>query len=109
MTSNWLDIYGHQTLRQLIHLADEDGPYEGFSGAVRDISGSGFPTSIIWYTSSARTAKIVEKTITYNVDYNPSTLEWKVYSTDGTTVIATVTDTVTYSGLFETTRTRVIT
>ena len=31
-----------------------------------------------------------------------------IYASDGTTVLATVTDTISYSGIFETGRTRVI-
>lgn len=100
----------HAALRQLIHLADGvGGPFEQFlSGAYREISGGAFPTSKIWYESSAKTKKIVEKTITRNPNQTPATIEWKAYATDGSTVIATVTDTITYSGVFETSRTRTI-
>jgi hypothetical protein len=102
----------HKVLRQLIHLADEGGPYEGFtSGAYQETlpPASPFPTSVIWWTSAAMTSKIVEETVTYNLNNTVNTDEWKVYATDGTTVLATVTDTVTYSGVFEINRTRVIT
>lgn len=101
----------HKTLRQLIHFID-DGPAEGFaSGAYREIlpSASPFPTSVVWWTSAAKTAKIVEKLITRNSNQTPSQIQWKVYAVDGTTVLATVTDTISYSGVFETSRTRAIT
>lgn len=101
----------HKTLRQLIHLAEEGGPFEGFaSGAFQETlpSASPFPTSVIWWTSAAKTAKIVEETITYNANKTVATDQWKVYDTDGTTVLATVTDTISYSGVFETSRTRTI-
>lgn len=101
----------HETLRQLIHLADgEGGPFEGFtSGAYRVTTGAPFPTNITWWTDNTLSAKIVEKQITYNVNRTPATLYWAVYAVDGVTVLATVSDSITYSGAFETSRTRTIT
>jgi hypothetical protein len=102
----------HKTIRQLVHLAAEGGPYEGFtSGAFQETlpPADAFPTSVIWWTSSAKTAKIVEETLTYNDSYLVATDEWKGYADDGTTVLTTVTDMITYSGIFELYRTRVIT
>lgn len=97
----------HRTLRQLIHFID-NGPAEGFaSGAYRENTGGVFPTSIIWWTSSAKTHKIVEKLLTYAGAF-PTTIQWKMYAVDGSTVLATVTDAITYSGAFETDRTRTI-
>lgn len=102
----------HKTLRQLIHLADGvGGPLDGFTtGAYREIlpSADPFPTSIIWWESSAKSKKIVEKTITRNPNKTPSTIEWKAYATDGITVVATVSDAINYSGVFELDRTRTI-
>ncbi len=102
----------HKTLRQLVHLADGvGGPMEGFaSGAYRETLplGNPFPTSIIWWESSAQLKKLVEKEITRNGNQDPITIIWKVYDTDGTTILATLTDTITYDGPFETTRTRTI-
>jgi hypothetical protein len=98
----------HETLRQLIHLADGiGGPFEGFtSNAYREVIPTIFPTSIIWWTSNAKVAKYIEKTITLNSNKTPSIIEWKVYGTDGVTVLATVTDTISYSGPYETSRVR---
>jgi hypothetical protein len=97
----------HDALRSLIHFID-NGPAEGFaSGSYREVTGTVFPSSIIWYTDSGKTSKIVEKNITYSGPF-PTTIEWKVYDTDGSTVLATVTDTISYSGPFETSRTRAI-
>lgn len=111
----WRDSTGltedcHRTLRQLIHLADgAGGPFERFiSGAVRVTTGGPFPTNITWYTSSLLTDKIVEKQITYNPNRTPATVSWAVYGPDGTTVIATASDSINYSGAFETDRTRTI-
>lgn len=101
----------HRTLRQLIHLAEEGGPFEGFaSGAYQETlpAADPFPTSIIWWTDNTKVDKIVEETITYNSNKTIATDEWKVYDTDGSTVLATVTDTISYTGVFETSRTRTI-
>ena len=110
--SSFLTEATHKTLRQLIHLADgAGGPFEGFtSGAYRETTPTAnpFPTGIIWYDDVTKTKKIVEKTITYNPGRSINTLQWKVYDTDGVTVLSTVTDTIAYSGIFETSRTRAI-
>lgn len=98
----------HRILRQLIHFID-DGPAEGFaSGAYREITGTVFPTAIVWWESSGKTKKIVEKLITWTGVF-PTTILWKVYDTNGTSVLATVSDAISYSGSFETNRTRTIT
>lgn len=100
----------HKTVRQLIHFIEE-GPAEGFaSGAYKETlpSANPFPTSIIWWESSSKLKKIVERTITWT-GANPTTDEWKIYDADGSTVLATVSDAISYSGPFETTRTRTIT
>ena len=100
----------HRILRQLIHFID-NGPAEGFaSGAYRETlpTASAFPTSIIWWESSSKLKKIVEKLITYTGAF-PTTIEWNIYDTDGSTKLATVSDAISYSGAFETHRTRTIT
>lgn len=97
----------HKILRQLIHFIDE-GPAEGFtSDAYKEVTGLRFPTSIVWWESSSKSKKIVEQNITWT-GVLPTTVEWKVYDTDGSTVLATVTDTITYTGRFEQSRTRSI-
>lgn len=105
----------HRTLRHLIHFID-DGPAGGFtSGAYKEIlpAGDPFPTSIIWWESSAKLKKIVEKTITVSgvgvSTIKPTPIEWKMYDTDGVTVLATVSDAITYQGVFEVSRVRTIT
>lgn len=97
----------HKTLRQLIHFID-NGPAEGFtSGAYRETTGTVFPTAIIWYDKAGvGKKKIVEKLMTWT-GTNPTTIVWKMY--DATeTLLVTVTDTISYSGNFETSRTRAI-
>lgn len=97
----------HKALRQLIHFID-NGPAEGFSsGAYREVVGTVKPTAVVWYTDSGKADKIVEKNIIWT-GVNPTTIEWKMYAVDGSTVLATVSDAVTYSGIFETSRTRTI-
>lgn len=104
----------HKTLRHLIHFISE-GPAEGFaSGAYREQlpTGSVFPTSIIWWESSSKLKKIVEKTITRSgggaTNVFPTPIVWKIYDTDGTTVLATVSDAITYSGVGVSTVTRTV-
>lgn len=103
--SSGISTTTHRTLLQLIHFIDE-GPAEGFtSGATRTTTGTTFPSQILW--KRADTTKLVEKNITYTGAF-PTTIEWKIYDVDGSTVLATVTDAITYSGAFETSRTRTI-
>ena len=99
----------HQALRQLIHFID-NGPTNGFaSGAFRENlpSADPFVTSVTWWTTSGKTHKIVEKLITYT-GVLATQVQWKMYDTDGSTVLATITDAITYSGIFESDRTRTI-
>lgn len=95
----------HEQLLQLIHFID-NGPAEGFAtGATRTTTGTTFPSQILW--KRADNTKLVEKNITYTGAF-PTTIQWKIYDAPGTTVLATVTDTISYSGAFETSRTRAI-
>jgi len=88
----------------------DEGPVDGLAGAFKEVlpTASVLPTSVIWYTDSGKTKKVVEKLLTYT-DILPATVTWKLYDTDGVTVLKTAVDTFTYSGIFESTRTRVIT
>lgn len=96
----------HKVLLNLIHFIDE-GPAEGFAtGATKEVIGGVFPSSILWKRADA--TKLVEQNITWAAA-KPTTVQWKMYAADGTTVLATVTDAISYSGAFETGRTRTIT
>jgi hypothetical protein len=108
LAANGITETQHKTLRNLVHFID-NGPAEGFaSGAYKEVTGTLFPTAIIWYDQSgAGKKKIVSKEITWT-GVTPTTITWKVYDTSEV-LLATVTDTVTYSGLFETSRSRAIT
>jgi hypothetical protein len=99
----------HRVLRQLIHFID-DGPAGGFpSGCYKETlpTGSVFPTSEIWWESNSKVKKIVELSTTWS-GVNITQETWEIYDTDGSTVLATVTDSITYLAVFETNRTRVI-
>jgi hypothetical protein len=102
----------HKALRHLIHFIDS-GPCDGFlSGAYLEQlpTADPFPTSATWYESSSKLKMIVEFTVTYNANKTPNVETWKMYDTDGITVLVTVTDTISYSSnVFETSRTRTIT
>lgn len=107
---NKLDIDDHKTLRHLIHFID-DGPGDGFaSGAYKETLpvGNPFPIQIIWWQSSSKLKKIVEKNITRNSNQTPSIIQWKMYDTNGITILVTITDTISYNGVFETFRIRSI-
>lgn len=98
---------GHNALKQLIHFID-DGPTDGWaSGAYKETlpSANPFPTSEVWWTTSGKTHKIVSLDTTWT-GVNITLEVWKVYATDGSTVLVTLTDTIAYSGVFETSRTR---
>ncbi len=105
----------HRTLRQLIHFID-GGPAEGFAtGAYKETlpAADPFPTTVTWWESSSKSKRIVEKTITRSgggaTNVTPTPIVWDMYDTNGTTKLATVSDAVTYSGVFETSRNRTIT
>jgi hypothetical protein len=103
----------HETLRQLIHLADGTGGggMEGFDNSYREILplNDPFPTSIIWYSDISKSFKIVEKNLSYDGNKRITVIAWKVYDTGGL-LLATVTDTISYSGSspFESTRLRAV-
>ena len=100
------DIFAEPVVVHLIHFIDE-GPAEGFTtGATKTITGTVFPTQILW--SRADATKLVEQNITWTGN-KATTIQWKMYAANGVTVLATVTDTISYSGIFETGRTRAIT
>ncbi len=107
---NALSIDNHATVRQLIHFISQ-GPAEGFAtGAYSETlpSGDPFPTSVIWWESNNKLKKIVEKVIIYNDNKTYLTTQWNMYDEDGETIITTITDSHTYSGIIETSRIRSI-
>lgn len=81
---------------------DADDP-----GLYREITGNPFPTAIIWWTSAAKVTKVKELLITRDGNQNPTQIQWKFYSSG--VLQRTYTDTITNSGPFEASRSRVIT
>lgn len=111
LTGTGLSEAVHRTLRHLIHFIDE-GPAEGFvTGATKTTTGGLFPTLVEWKTAGA--LLIVDKTITRSgggaTVVAPTPIVWRMYDTNGTTVLVTVSDAITYSGISETGRVRTIT
>jgi hypothetical protein len=109
LTGSGVSEAQHKTLRQLIHFVD-DGPAEGFaSGAYKETTPAGpFPTLEVWWESAAKLKKIVQLATTWTGP-NITQEQWKVFDVDGSTCLATVTDSISYSGAFEASRTRTIT
>lgn len=108
LTGGALTAEQHKALRQLIHFI-EYGPGDGFgSSAYNEVLGGVFATSDIWWESDAKLKKISEKLITWSGAF-PTQIVWKIYDTDGGTVLATATDVITYPGsVFEPKTTRTI-
>lgn len=99
----------HKTLRQLIHFINE-GPGDGFSTTpYRETTPNPFPTSVIWYEDNTKAKKIFEIEITRDTAQLPTAIAHKIYASDGTTVLLTATDSITRSGIFETSRSRAFT
>ena len=95
----------HEAIRQLIHFIDS-GPTTG-TGLSKVITGTAFPSAITWYHSTpGGSKKLYEKLITWSGAL-PTVITWNIYD-DTETLLATVTDTISYSGAFETGRTRAI-
>ena len=89
----------HKALRDLIHFIE--GPADGWTSAAyyeQLPSANPFPTSAIWWESASKLNKIVELTTAYNANKTIATEVWKMYDTDGSTVLVTLTDTYSYSG-----------
>jgi len=100
----------HKALRQLIHfLPDGPGPGWGSGPNYKETTYDGLkPTAEVWWETSSKSKKIFSVDTTYT-GIKPSTETFKVYDTDGSTVLAQAVDAITYSGLLETSRTRTIT
>jgi hypothetical protein len=98
-TGSGLSTAQHKALLDLVHFIE--GPADGWaSGTFEEIlpAGDPFPTSDIWYEDNTKAKKIVENTTTYNANKTINVDTWKIYDTDGTTVLITLLDTYVYSG-----------
>ena len=96
----------HKALRHLIHFIS-DGPGDGFaSGSYKEVTGTVFPSSIVWWTSVVKVNKIVERLCTWS-GAKLTVDQWKIYDSGGV-LLVTLTDAISYTGIFETSRTRTI-
>lgn len=97
--------------RRLQNFID-DGPTAGFpSGLFKETLGGAFITDEIWWESIAKTRRVVHLQVTRSLaNRMPLTESWVMYGDDGTSVVETATDVITYTNdVFETGRTRTIT
>lgn len=81
-------------------------------GLYREIAGGVLPTSVAWYTDATKTIKLVEKIYAYagSIPVLPTTVTLRLYDgTVGNTLKRTITDSIVYTRVFETSRTRTIT
>ena len=102
ISPNWVD---DDLVRRIWKLWN--GGFEGYSGSYREVSGGIFPTSVIWYMDSSKGLKIIEKLYTYNDNKTISSIVWKLYSSGGI-LVRTITESISYSGIFESSRVRII-
>lgn len=82
------------------------------AGGYREIVGGIFPTTITWYTDASKAVKLVEKEYVYSptIRILPLTISVRLYNgTISNTLRRTITDTITYTKVFEVSRTRTIT
>jgi hypothetical protein len=104
-TVNSLDFVTKLIL--MTYMQHQNGGYR----EIAYIASKPFINTITWYTNSSKTVKLVEKTYTYTTSVIlPSKITLRLY--DGTvsnTLKRTIEDTISYSTVFETSRTRVIT
>ena len=107
--SGGLTEEGHKVLRQLIHWIP-DGPGDGFSTSpFKEETWSGaFKTYEVWWESNSKLKKIFDHSMTWT-GVKKTSETWTLYKTDGTSKLIDATDTITYSGIFPQTRTRVFT
>lgn len=92
----------------MTNLQHQDGAFREYSYV-----GGNPPiiSSIIWYTNSGKTIKLIEKDYTYgsSIRVLPTTCTLKLY--DGTisnVLKRTITDTIVYDRVFEISRTRIV-
>lgn len=86
-----------------------EGPFS-ISGAVKttsltNISGTNYPDTITWWTSSDQTTKLFEELRTYDGSARMTHVVYKTY-TSGNVVSQTAIDTIQYTGSVEIYRTR---
>lgn len=114
---NCVEIGQHGALRHLIHFIETNSPGDGFGAGpyASEVvyANNIFPVSETWYETEADkeagTGKICRWEATYNGNKTFATETWIVYQTDGLSPAAQAVDTISYSGVLETGRSREIT
>lgn len=98
----------HTALADLIHYLDDGPAVTGAYKTTSYIAATPFVSGYVWYTSSAQTTRIVDRSFTYpsGTYLAPVSDVWRVYNAAGA-VVHTVSDSIVYSGISETARTRV--
>lgn len=97
--------------RQLLLLSEAPGgPYEGFEPGAYSETGylKVFVTQSTWYTDSTKVKKIIESFVNYNSNKTINSITQSVYAIDGITILKTSIDSIYYSGIFESYRSRSI-
>lgn len=102
-------ILAHATLFDLPHLLAGGSPVLQGAYYTATYYVAAFLNTETWWTGTDQTIKLASHTLTYaTASYvNPNSESWVVY--DGTTanaVVRTVTDTISYAGIVETSRRR---
>lgn len=97
-------------IAKLLLLTSTEHPDAAYAECER-VTGKVFPLRVTWYTNSGKTIKLVEKEFAYGLSSPvPTTITMRLYNgTNSNTVVRTITDTITYSQIFEVSRTRVVT
>lgn len=74
----------------------------------REIEGFPFPETVTWYTDNTKVIKLVEKEFVYSSSsIVPDQIILRLYNgTGANTVLRTITDTISYDGVFEISRER---
>jgi hypothetical protein len=102
----------HRVLRHLIHFVETNSPGDGFGTGPyhceTNYTGGVFPTDETWWETSSKLKKICRWECTYNINKTFATEKWIVYKTDGTNPAADATDTITYTGVRENSRSRAV-
>ena len=99
--------------RQVVFLR-EGGPFEHFSPNMYHscvyYPGAPFISASLWFTDSSKTNKIFETEYSErNNRKQATTIIYRVYNEDGFSLKTTITDIITYSGITELSRTRMVT
>lgn len=104
----------HKTLRQLIHFVETNSPGDGFGAGpylseTLYVGTTIFPASETWYETAAKLKRICRWECTYNPNKTYATETWIVYKSDGVNPAADATDTISYTGVREDSRSRAVT